>query len=163
MTLLKVPVGKGKFYPRRETPNVQKTNDLISKQRIYIRRKQINKTISFFIIYRSIHGITILAIAYLLGVEVRDLKEFRVFGFQLYILILPIVSLIIIRRFYKIYKWWNNEEDIIHSLFCRNSIDKYRTYKRLSGIPLNTAYKPKAHIIAQAIIFTLKGIPFPER
>ena len=85
------------------------------KSKIFTRRKQIIKTISFFIIFRSIYGITILAIAYLLGVEVRDLKEFRVFGFQLYILILPIVSLIIIRRFYKIYKWWNNEEDIIHS------------------------------------------------
>ena len=83
------------------------------KSKIFTRRKQIIKTISFFIIFRSIYCITILAIAYLLGVEVRDLKEFRVFGFQLYILILPIVSLIIIRRFYKIYKWWNNEEDII--------------------------------------------------
>ena len=83
------------------------------KSKIFTRRKQIIKTISFFIIFRSIYGITILAIAYLLGVEVRDLKEFRVFGFQLYILILPIVSLVIIRRFYKIYKWWNNEEDII--------------------------------------------------
>ena len=83
------------------------------KSKIFTRRKQIIKTISFFIIFRSIYGITILAIAYLLGVEVKDLKEFRVFGFQLYILILPIVSLIIIRRFYKIYKWWNNEEDII--------------------------------------------------
>ena len=30
-----------------------------------------------------------------------------------YILILVIVSLIVIRRFYKIYKWWHNEEDII--------------------------------------------------
>ena len=85
------------------------------KSKIFARRKQIIKTIIFFLIFRSIYGITILAIAYLLGVEVRDLKEFRVFGFQLYILILPIVSLIIIRRFYKIYKWWNNEEDIIHS------------------------------------------------
>ena len=83
------------------------------KSKIFTRRKQIIKTISFFIIFRSIYGITILAIAYLLGVEVKDLKEFRVFGFQLYILILPIVSLIIIRRFYKIYKWWNNEEAII--------------------------------------------------
>ena len=83
------------------------------KTKIYQRRKQIIKTVGFFIILRSIHGITILAIAYLLGVEVKDLKEFRVFGFQLYILILPIVSFIIIRRFYKIYKWWNNEEAII--------------------------------------------------
>ena len=83
------------------------------KSKIFARRKQIIKTIIFFLIFRSIYGITILAIAYLLGVEVRDLKEFRVFGFQLYILILPIVSLIIIRRFYKIYKWWNNEEAII--------------------------------------------------
>ena len=83
------------------------------KSKIFTRRKQIIKTIIFFLIFRSIYGITILAIAYLLGVEVRDLKEFRVFGFQLYILILPIVSFIIIRRFYKIYKWWNNEEAII--------------------------------------------------
>ena len=85
------------------------------KSKIFARRKQLIKTIIFFLIFRSIYGITILAIAYLLGVEVKDLKEFRVFGFQLYILILPIVSFIIIRRFYKIYKWWNNEEDIIHS------------------------------------------------
>ena len=83
------------------------------KSKIFARRKQIIKTIIFFLIFRSIYGITILAIAYLLGVEVKDLKEFRVFGFQLYILILPIVSFIIIRRFYKIYKWWNNEEAII--------------------------------------------------
>ena len=83
------------------------------KSKIFTRRKQIIKTIIFFLIFRSIYGITILAIAYLLGVEVKDLKEFRVFGFQLYILILPIVSFIIIRRFYKIYKWWNNEEAII--------------------------------------------------
>ena len=83
------------------------------KSKIFARRKQIIKTIIFFLIFRSIYGITILAIAYLLGVEVKDLKEFKVFGFQIYILILVIVSLIVIRRFYKIYKWWHNEEDII--------------------------------------------------
>ena len=84
------------------------------KTKIYQRRKQIIKTVGFFIILRSIHGITILAIAYLLGVEVKDLKEFKVFGFQIYILILVIVSLIVIRRFYKIYNWWHKEEDIIN-------------------------------------------------
>ena len=83
------------------------------KSKIFTRRKQLIKTISFFIIFRSIYGITILAIAYLLGVELKDLKEFQIFGFQLYFLILAIICLIIIRRFYKIYKWWNNEEDII--------------------------------------------------
>ena len=83
------------------------------KSKIFARRKQIIKTIIFFLIFRSIYGITILAIAYLLGVELKDLKEFQVFGFQLYFLILAIVCLIIIRRFYKIYKWWNNEEAII--------------------------------------------------
>ena len=83
------------------------------KTKIYQRRKQLIRTVGFFIIFRSIHGITILAIAYLLGLEVKDLKEFKVFGFQIYILILVIVSLIVIRRFYKIYKWWHNEEDII--------------------------------------------------
>ena len=85
------------------------------KSKIFVRRKQIIKTIIFFLIFRSIYGITILAIAYLLGVELKDLKEFQIFGFQLYFLILAILCLIIIRRFYKIYKWWNNEEDIIHS------------------------------------------------
>ena len=83
------------------------------KSKIFARRKQIIKTIIFFLIFRSIYGITILAIAYLLGVELKDLKEFQIFGFQLYFLILAIICLIIIRRFYKIYKWWNNEEAII--------------------------------------------------
>tara|TARA_B100000686_G_scaffold179347_1_gene186300 strand:- start:975 stop:1247 length:273 start_codon:yes stop_codon:yes gene_type:complete len=83
------------------------------KSKIYRRRKQIIKTIGVFIIFRSIHGIAILILAYILGIEVKDLKEFKVLGFELYILILVIVFLILIRRFYKIYKWWNNEEDLI--------------------------------------------------
>ncbi len=79
------------------------------KSKIYRRRKQIIKTIGIFIIFRSIHGITILILAYILGIELKDLKQFKVLGFELYILILVIVFLILIRRFYKIYKWWNNE------------------------------------------------------
>ena len=83
------------------------------KSKIYRRRKQIIKTIGIFIIFRSIHGIAILILAYILGIELKDLKQFKVLGFELYILILVIVFLILIRRFYKIYKWWNNEEDLI--------------------------------------------------
>mgnify|MGYP001276142799 FL=1 len=79
------------------------------KSKIYRRRKQIIKTIGVFIIFRSIHGIAILILAYILGIELKDLKQFKVLGFELYILILVIVFLILIRRFYKIYKWWNNE------------------------------------------------------
>ena len=81
------------------------------KLKIARRGNEIIRSIGLFIVLRSLYGIAILGLAYVLGIEVNELREFRLFGFQIYILILGLVVVIIIRRFFKIYKWWNREDD----------------------------------------------------
>lgn len=81
------------------------------KSKITRRKKGIIRSVGFFIVLRSLYGIAILGLAYLLGIEVNELREFRFFGFQIYILVLGVAAIIIIRRFCKIYKWWNNDDD----------------------------------------------------
>lgn len=85
------------------------SNRFLSK--IKHRRKQIVRTVLFFIFLRALHGISILAVAYFLGWDLDDIKEFTIFGFKVYFLILAIVAVLIIRRFYKIYKWWTNQPE----------------------------------------------------
>ena len=72
-------------------------------------KKGIIRGVAFFIFLRSVYGILLLAIPYLLGWELRDIREFEVFGLRVYFLILPIVFLLMGRRFYKIYKWAKSE------------------------------------------------------
>ncbi|MBD48174.1 MAG: hypothetical protein CL891_03670 [Dehalococcoidia bacterium] len=81
------------------------------KSKITRRRNEIIRSIGLFIVLRSLYGIAILGLAYVLGIEVNELREFRLFGFQIYILVLGVAAIIIIRRFCKIYKWWNNDDD----------------------------------------------------
>ncbi|MQF98605.1 MAG: hypothetical protein FI729_03640 [SAR202 cluster bacterium] len=74
-------------------------------------RKVILRTLGFFIFLRSIHGFSLLAIGYLLGIEISDIRNFEVFGFRVYFLIIALVALLIIRRFKKIYRWWKSRPD----------------------------------------------------
>ena len=69
-------------------------------------RNHIIRTLGLFLILRSIYGISILVLAYILGWDLQDLREFEIMGFRIYILIIALVIVIILRRFYKIYKWW---------------------------------------------------------
>mgnify|MGYP000542426634 CR=1 FL=1 len=52
-----------------------------------------------------------LGFAYLLGGEVEELRQVKMFGFQIYILVLGVGAIIITRRFCKLYKWWNNDDE----------------------------------------------------
>ena len=81
------------------------------KSKITRRRNEIIRSVGLFIVLRSVYGMVILGLAYILGIEVNELREFRLFGFQIYILVLGVATIIVIRRFCKIYKWWNNNDD----------------------------------------------------
>tara|TARA_Y100000590_G_scaffold75864_1_gene83905 strand:+ start:137 stop:394 length:258 start_codon:yes stop_codon:yes gene_type:complete len=83
------------------------TSAFISKVRK--NKKQVIKTLGFFILLRSLHGASILFLAYLLGWEIQQLREFEIFGVRIYVLILFVVVLFVVRRFYKIYKWSTSE------------------------------------------------------
>ncbi len=72
-------------------------------------KKHIIRAIALFIFLRSIYGILVLVFLYLLGWELQDMRQFEVFGLRVYFLILPIVFLLMGRRFYKIYKWAKSE------------------------------------------------------
>ncbi|MBH74309.1 MAG: hypothetical protein CL896_00765 [Dehalococcoidia bacterium] len=76
-------------------------------------RKVIFKTLAFFIFLRSIHGFSLLAIGYLLGIEINDIRNFEIFGFRVYFLIIALVALLVIRRFTRIYRWWKSRPDPI--------------------------------------------------
>jgi hypothetical protein len=69
-------------------------------------KRQIVRTIGFSILLRSVYGISILALAYLFGWELSDVREFEILGLPLYFLILPIVAILAAMRFQKLYKWW---------------------------------------------------------
>ena len=79
--------------------------------RINRSKKEIARTVGFFIVLRSLHGLSILALAYFFGWELQDLREFEVFGCRVYFLILIVVAILVTRRFYKIYRWWNKEPE----------------------------------------------------
>tara|TARA_Y100000590_G_scaffold443052_1_gene571999 strand:- start:58 stop:378 length:321 start_codon:yes stop_codon:yes gene_type:complete len=76
------------------------------KSKLSNSKEEILRTVGLFILLRSIHGISILAIAYLLGWNLQDFREFKIFGFKIYLLVMVIVVTVVLRRFYKIYKWW---------------------------------------------------------
>ena len=80
------------------------------KSKITRRKRGIIRSIGFFILFRSIYGIAILVLAYVLGVEIEELRQIQIFGFHIYILVVTGVIIIILRRFYKIYKWWNTDD-----------------------------------------------------
>ena len=81
------------------------------KSKITRRKKEIIRSVGFFFVFRSMYGIGILGLAYVLGVEVNELREFKIFGYQIYILVFGVAAIIIIRRFRKIYNWWNNDDE----------------------------------------------------
>ena len=81
------------------------------KSKLTRRKKEIIRSVGLFIVFRSIYGIALLGLTYVLGIEVNELREFRVFGFQIYILVLGVGAIIITRRFCKLYKWWNNDDE----------------------------------------------------
>ena len=66
-----------------------------------------------FSLLRAFHGLSILGIAYLLGWELQDVKDFDVFGFRVYFLVMAIIFILILRRVYKIYRWWTNQTETI--------------------------------------------------
>ena len=72
-------------------------------------KKQIVRYLGFSILLRSVYGISILALAYFFGWELKDLREFEILGFRAYFLILPIVATLAVMRFRKLYKWWTKE------------------------------------------------------
>ncbi|MBH51656.1 MAG: hypothetical protein CL785_00670 [Chloroflexi bacterium] len=55
---------------------------------------------------RTIHGFSIIGIAYFFGLERQTIREFEVFGFRIYFLLIAIILFLIYRRLHKVYKWW---------------------------------------------------------
>jgi hypothetical protein len=72
-------------------------------------KKQIVRYLGFSILLRSVYGIAILALAYFFGWKLEDLREFEILGLRTYFLILPIVAILVVMRFHKLYKWWTKE------------------------------------------------------
>ena len=72
-------------------------------------KKQIVRYLGFSILLRSVYGISILALAYFFGWEFKDLREFEILGLRAYFLILPIMAILVVLRFRKLYKWWTQE------------------------------------------------------
>ena len=80
------------------------SNSLISK--LKKNRKYLIRTLGFTFLIRSVYGFAILGIAYFFDVTLEDIRGFEFLGLRLYFLILPLIALLAIRRFYKLYKWW---------------------------------------------------------
>ena len=72
-------------------------------------KKQIVRYLGFSILLRSVYGWSILALAYFFGWEFKDLREFEILGLRAYFLILPIMAILVVLRFRKLYKWWTQE------------------------------------------------------
>ena len=72
-------------------------------------KKQIVRNLGFYILLRSVYGWSILALAYFFGWEFKDLREFEILGLRAYFLILPILAILVVLRFRKLYKWWTQE------------------------------------------------------
>jgi len=50
-----------------------------------------------------------MGLAFFFGWDLQDIREFELFGFRVYIFIIFIVSILVIRRLYKIYRWFGKE------------------------------------------------------
>jgi len=72
-------------------------------------RTQIIRTLGFTILLRSVYGFSILGIAYFFNIELKDVREFEFLGLRVYFLVLTIFAILVVRRFYKLYKWWTTE------------------------------------------------------
>ena len=72
-------------------------------------KKRIVRYLGFYILRRFVYGISILALAYFFGWEFKDLREFEILGLRAYFLILPIMTILVVLRFRKLYKWWTQE------------------------------------------------------
>lgn len=77
------------------------------------RRRQIIRTVFFFSLLRAFQGLSILGITYLLGWELQDVKDFDILGFRVYFLVMAIIFILILRRLYKIYRWWTSQSETI--------------------------------------------------
>ena len=69
-------------------------------------KRDIFITLGYFVIFRSVIGFSILAIAYFAGVEIKEVRDIEVFGVRIYLLLLPLIIFSVGRRFYKIRRWW---------------------------------------------------------
>ena len=69
-------------------------------------KRDIFITLGYFVIFRSVIGFSILAIAYFAGVEIKEVRDIEVFGVKIYLILLPLIIFSVGRRFYKIRRWW---------------------------------------------------------
>ena len=69
-------------------------------------KRDIFITLGYFVIFRSVIGFSILAIAYFAGVEIKEVMDIEVFGVKIYLILLPLIIFSVGRRFYKIRRWW---------------------------------------------------------
>ena len=69
-------------------------------------KRDIAITLGYFVIFRSVIGFSILAIAYFAGVEIKEVRDIEVFGVKIYLILLPLIIFSVGRRFYKIRRWW---------------------------------------------------------
>ena len=69
-------------------------------------KRDIFITLGYFVIFRSVIGFSILAIAYFAGVEIKEVRDIEVFGVKIYLILLPLIIFSVGRRFYKIRSWW---------------------------------------------------------
>ena len=69
----------------------------------------IFRALGYFIIFRSVIGFSILAVAYFSGIEIKEVRNIEVFGIRMYLVLVPLMIFSIGRRFYKIRRWWINK------------------------------------------------------
>ena len=69
-------------------------------------KRDIFITLGYFVIFRSVIGFSILAIAYFAGVEIKEVRDIEVFGVKIYLILLPLIIFSVGRRLYKIRRWW---------------------------------------------------------
>ena len=53
-------------------------------------KRDIFITLGYFVIFRSVIGFSILAIAYFAGVEIKEVRDIEVFGVKIYLILLPL-------------------------------------------------------------------------
>jgi len=92
------------------TTNSKKIGDILRLlEPINRNKRQIIKTAVLFIILRALYGTSVMGLAFFFGWDLQDIREFELFGFRVYIFIIFIVSILVIRRLYKIYRWFGKE------------------------------------------------------
>ena len=69
-------------------------------------KRDIFITLGYFVIFRSVIGFSILAIAYFAGVEIKEVRDIEVFGVKIYLILLPLIIFSVGSRLYKIRRWW---------------------------------------------------------